>query len=44
METLLFFMSGFILGIAITYLYYDAKIQRLHTLFVMIESSLKDKE
>ena len=44
METYLFFISGLILGVAVTYLYYDARIQRLHTLFVKIESSVRDKE
>jgi hypothetical protein len=44
METLLFFMSGFTLGIAMTYTYYDAKIQRLHKLFAKIESMVREKK
>ena len=44
METLLFFMSGLTLGIAMTYTYYDAKIQRLHAQFIKIESMVRNKE
>ena len=44
METLLFFMSGLTLGIAMTYTYYDGKIQQLHAQFVKIESMVRDKE
>ena len=39
METYLFFISGLALGVAITYFYYDARIQRLHTLLVQIKAS-----
>jgi hypothetical protein len=44
METLLFFISGLMLGAAITYFYYDARIQRLHAQFVKIESMVRDRE
>ena len=44
METLLFFMAGLTLCIAMTYTYYDGKIQRLHAQFVKIESMVRNKE
>ena len=44
METLLFFMSGLTLGIAMTYTYYDSKIQRLYAQFIKIESMVRDKK
>ena len=44
METLLFFMSGLTLGIAMTYTYYNAKIQRLYAQFVKIEALVRNKE
>jgi len=44
METLLFFMSGLTLGIAMTYTYYDSKIQRLYAQFVKIEALVRNKE
>ena len=40
METLLFFMSGLTLGIAMTYTYYDAKArrERMDAVFAKIKS------
>jgi hypothetical protein len=40
METLLFFMSGFTLGIAMTYTYFDSKArrERMEAVFVKIKS------
>ena len=44
MEIFFYFMSGLTLGIAMTYTYYDGKIQRLHAQFVKIESMVRDRE
>ena len=44
METLLFFMSGLTLGIAMTYTYYDAKIPRLYAQFVKIEALVRNQD
>jgi len=45
METLLFFMSGFTLGIAMTYTYYDAKArrERMDAMFAKVKS-MKDAD